>query len=213
MEQIRIRSKFVRFDSKICDLIDSKGQIIFEKFDKNQFKIRSIWFDSNYRVRSNFWEDGFVRNSLDSIQTFTIRLIRKVKKYLKNSIKINSKFVWFSSTPPLCRFIQIAWFKHYSQRFECHAIQIPWLTFHNKRKPIEWMDKKSSSTDIRTLKEDRIGVKKKIVVQKQDFISLCGRCNHILDWMKRWVCLNSQLSMMSDMTFDFNCQTTILQNI
>ena len=24
------------------------------------------------------------------------------------------------------------------------------MTFHNKRKPIEWMDKKSSSTDIRS---------------------------------------------------------------
>ena len=31
--QIRIRSKFVRFE--ICDSIDSKGQEIFEKFDEN----------------------------------------------------------------------------------------------------------------------------------------------------------------------------------
>ena len=36
------RLKFVRFDSKICDAIDSKGQKIFEKFDKNQFEICSI---------------------------------------------------------------------------------------------------------------------------------------------------------------------------
>ena len=33
--QIGIRSKFVQFDSKICDSIDSKGQKIFEKFDEN----------------------------------------------------------------------------------------------------------------------------------------------------------------------------------
>ena len=30
-----ICSKFVRFDLKTCDLIDSKGQKIFEKFDEN----------------------------------------------------------------------------------------------------------------------------------------------------------------------------------
>ena len=33
--QIGIRSKFVQFDSKICDLIDSKGQQIFEKLDEH----------------------------------------------------------------------------------------------------------------------------------------------------------------------------------
>ena len=37
-----VKSKFVRFDSKICDLINSKGQKMFEKFDENQFEIRSI---------------------------------------------------------------------------------------------------------------------------------------------------------------------------
>ena len=40
----------------------------------------------------------FVRNSFDSIQNFAIRLIRKSKKYSKNSVKINSKFVRFDST-------------------------------------------------------------------------------------------------------------------
>ena len=33
--QIGIHSKFVQFDSKICDSIDSKGQKIFKKFDEN----------------------------------------------------------------------------------------------------------------------------------------------------------------------------------
>ena len=36
---------FVRFDSKIYDAIDSKGEKYFG-FDKNQFEIRSIRFDS-----------------------------------------------------------------------------------------------------------------------------------------------------------------------
>ena len=72
--QIGIRSKFVLFDSKICDSIDSKGQKIFEKFDENLFDIRSIRFDSNYRVQPNFQKLEFVRNSI------VIRLIQKVKK-------------------------------------------------------------------------------------------------------------------------------------
>ena len=72
-----IRSKFVRYDSKICDSIGSKGQKIFEKFDKNLFEIRSIRFDSNYRVESNFSDARFVRNSFDSIRKFAIRLIRR----------------------------------------------------------------------------------------------------------------------------------------
>ena len=33
--QNRVHSKFVQFDSKICDSIDSKGQKILEKFDEN----------------------------------------------------------------------------------------------------------------------------------------------------------------------------------
>ena len=33
--QIGIHSKFVHFNSKICVLIDSKGQKIYEKFDEN----------------------------------------------------------------------------------------------------------------------------------------------------------------------------------
>ena len=59
-----VRLEFVRisFDSKICDWIDSKGQKIFEKFDENQFEIRSIRFDSNYRMESKFSDAGFVQN-------------------------------------------------------------------------------------------------------------------------------------------------------
>ena len=43
----------------------------------------------------------FVQNSFDSIRKFAIRLIRKGKKYSKNSMKINSKFVRFDSTPTI----------------------------------------------------------------------------------------------------------------
>ena len=43
----------------------------------------------------------FVRNSFYSIRRFAIRLIRKDKKYSKNSMKINSKFVRFDSTPTI----------------------------------------------------------------------------------------------------------------
>ena len=39
----------------------------------------------------------FVRNLLDLIRKFAIRLIRKGKKYSKNSMKINLKFVRFDS--------------------------------------------------------------------------------------------------------------------
>ena len=60
-----------------------------------------VRFDSNYRVKSNFLDAGFVRNLFDSIWKFIIRLIRKVKNNSKNLIKINSKFVRFDSTPPL----------------------------------------------------------------------------------------------------------------
>ena len=38
---------------------------------------------------------GFVRNSVNSIRKFTIRLIRKGQKSSKNSINFNSKFVRF----------------------------------------------------------------------------------------------------------------------
>ena len=43
----------------------------------------------------------FVQNSFDSIRKIAIRLIRKGKKYSKNSMKINSKFVRFDSTPTI----------------------------------------------------------------------------------------------------------------
>ena len=63
----------------------------------DSFEIRLIQFDSNYRVESNFLDAGFVDNSFDLIRKSMIRLIRKVKNNLKNSIKINSKFVRFDS--------------------------------------------------------------------------------------------------------------------
>ena len=58
-----------------------------------------VQFDSNYRVESNFSDAGFVRNSIGK---FMIQLIQKVKNNLKNSIKINSKFIRFdlASIPP-----------------------------------------------------------------------------------------------------------------
>ena len=43
----------------------------------------------------------FVRNSFDLIRKFAIQLIRKGKEYSKNSMKINSKFVLFDSTPTI----------------------------------------------------------------------------------------------------------------
>ena len=61
----------------VQDLFDSKGQEIFEKFDENLFEIRSIRFDSNCRLESNFSNAGFVRNSFLSIRKFAIRLIRR----------------------------------------------------------------------------------------------------------------------------------------
>ena len=74
-----------------------------KNYSKNWMKINSkfVRFDSNYRVGSNFSDAGFVRNSFDSIRKFMIRFIRKVKINLKNSIKIDSKFVGLVSTPPL----------------------------------------------------------------------------------------------------------------
>ena len=48
---------------------------------------------------SNFSDAGFVRNSFDSKIYDSID--SKVKNDLKNSIKINSKFVRFDSTPAL----------------------------------------------------------------------------------------------------------------
>ena len=43
----------------------------------------------------------FIRNSFNSIRKFAIRLIREGKKYSKNLMKINSKFVRFDSTPTI----------------------------------------------------------------------------------------------------------------
>ena len=46
-----------------CNSIDSKGEKIFEKFDKNQFEIRSIRFDSTSSLRCLFWDfRGFFTN-------------------------------------------------------------------------------------------------------------------------------------------------------
>ena len=94
-KSFKIRS--IRFENLRFDWL--KGQKIFEIFDENLFEIRSIRFDSNYRVESNFSDARFVRNSFDSIIYDSID--SKVKNNSKNSIKINSKFVRFDSTPPL----------------------------------------------------------------------------------------------------------------
>ena len=69
--------------------------------------MRSITFRTKYKIlRIQLQTRGgvkleFVRNSFDSIRKFAIRLIRKGKKYSKNSMKINSKFVQFDSTPTI----------------------------------------------------------------------------------------------------------------
>ena len=79
-----------------------------KKYSKNSMKIDSkfVRFDSNYMVESNFSDAGFVQNLFDSIWKFMIRLIQKVKNNSKNSIKINSKFVRFNSTPPVgCKLV------------------------------------------------------------------------------------------------------------
>ena len=60
-----------------------------------------VRFDLTPTIGSNFSDAGFVLNSFDSNRKFMVRLIRKVKNDSKNSIKINSKFVQFDSTPPL----------------------------------------------------------------------------------------------------------------
>ena len=49
------------FDSKIYNLIDSKGE---KKFDRDQFKICSIWFHSN----TNSAQNSF--HSLNSVWKF-----------------------------------------------------------------------------------------------------------------------------------------------
>ena len=64
--------------------------------------IRFVWFNSNYRLESNFQKFDL----FDSIRKFAIRLIWKVKKYSKNYIKINSKFVRYDLTPPLSRTLE-----------------------------------------------------------------------------------------------------------
>ena len=96
-----------------------------------------------------------------------------------------------------------------------------------------WMSRYSSLLiDISQQKEtDRMDGQKVVFNRHQDVKgrpdrrqkeNCCTKTRfHILMWKvqpylrlnERWVCLNSQLSMMSDMTYDFNCQTTILQNI
>ena len=86
---------------KICSILKFEIRLIWKskRYPKNLMKISSklVRFDAIYRVESNFSDAGFVRNSFHSIRKFMIRLIRKVKNNLKNSIKINSKFVRFDS--------------------------------------------------------------------------------------------------------------------
>ena len=71
----------------------------------NVFEIHNV-IHKIHNVKIIFQRSGgvkmeFIRNSFDSIQKFAIRLIQKGKKYSKNSMKINSKFIWFDSTPTI----------------------------------------------------------------------------------------------------------------
>ena len=87
-----VKLEFVRnlFDSiwKFVIRLLRKGK----KYSTNSMKISSkfIRFDSNYRLESNFSDAGFVRNSLDSIRKFMIRLIRNVE----NNSKIWDLLTW-----------------------------------------------------------------------------------------------------------------------
>ena len=63
-------------------------------FDLANWKIIEVEFRGGVKLE-------FVRNSFDLISKFAIQLIRKGKKYSKNSMKINSKFVRFDSTPTI----------------------------------------------------------------------------------------------------------------
>ena len=67
----------------------------------------------------------FVRNSFDSIRKSAIRLIRKGKKYSKNSMKFNLKFVRFDLTPT------IGWSQIFQMldSFEIRLIQFQHLCF------------------------------------------------------------------------------------
>ena len=61
----------------------------------NSNLIHSIRLQLQVRVKLS--EIGFINNSFNSIQKFVIdlRLVEIVKNILKNSIKINSKFIRF----------------------------------------------------------------------------------------------------------------------
>ena len=97
-----VKLEFVRnsFDSirKFAVRLIRKGK----KYSKNLMKINwnsicSIRLQLQAGVK--FSEIRFVQNSFDSIRKFANRLIREGKKYSKNSMKINSKFVRFDLTP------------------------------------------------------------------------------------------------------------------
>ena len=116
-DSMKINSKFIRIDSNyrvesnfsdagfVRNSFNSIRKLIWKvkNNSNNSMKInlKFVRFDYNYRVESNFSDAGFVQNSFYSIRKFMIWLIRKVKKNLKNSIKINSKFVRFDSTSNL----------------------------------------------------------------------------------------------------------------
>ena len=78
--QTGIRSKFVRFDSKICDSIDSKRQKKFEKFDNFQFEIRSIRKKKIRKIRKYFKFN------------FSIRKIRNFVPSKQDSLLYNFNF-------------------------------------------------------------------------------------------------------------------------
>ena len=75
----------------------------------------------------------FVRNLLDLIRKFAIRLIRKGKKYSKNSMKINLKFVRFDSN---CR-VESNW----------NSFEIRSIWFENLR--FDWFERAKNIRKIR----------------------------------------------------------------
>ena len=97
----------------------------------------------------------FVRNSFDSIRKFAIRLIRKGKKYSKNSMKINSKFVRFDSTPT------IGWSQIFQMldSFEIRSIRFENLWF-------DWFERwKIRSIPIRGLNDSHSLIHNKTLYQ------------------------------------------------
>ena len=109
--------KHLHKEGKIATTL-SLAKVFSRHFDKLVIRVR-VLLQLNLGVESNW-------NSFDSIWKFAICLIRKGKKYSKNSMKINSKFVWFDSTPT------IGWSQIFQMldSFEICSIRFENLWFH-----------------------------------------------------------------------------------